>query len=101
MRSTIVKLIAKTYINNKWSPEVWKTEWLKQDNEEIHFRFHDCVYFNLTKKYGCPELCKLFCTEDTISHSGYVPKIIFEREKTIGRGDKYCDFHLKNGNNMK
>lgn len=97
----IIKLVAKWYINSKWPEEGWKTEWLKQDNDEIHFRFHDCVYFTLTKKYGCPEVCKLFCSEDTISHSGFYPKMIFERKKTIGLGDKYCDFHLKNGNNIK
>lgn len=96
----MIKFIAKRYIHNKWPTEGWKIEWLKQDNEEIHFKFHDCVYFNLTEKYGCPELCKLFCIEDTISFSGYSPKIIFERKKTIGQGNKYCDFHLKNENNM-
>jgi len=95
----IIKVIAKIYINNKWPVEAWKTEWLKRNKYEIHFRFHGCVYFNLTKKYGCPEICKLFCAEDNISSSGYAPKMIFEREKTIGRGDKYCDFHLKNGKN--
>lgn len=93
----IIRLISKIYINNKWPVEGWKTEWLKQDNEEIHFKFHDCVYFHLTKKYGCPEICKLFCAEDAISSSGYAPKIIFKRDQTIGRGYKYCDFHLKKG----
>ena len=95
---SLFKLFAKPYINNQWPVEAWKTEWLKQDNDEIHFRFHDCVYFNITKKYGCPEICKLFCSEDIISSSGYAPKIIFKREKTIGQGNKYCDFHFKNNN---
>ena len=92
----LIKLVAKRYIHNKWPIEGWKIEWIKQDNREIHFKFHDCVYFNLTKKYGCPELCKLFCAEDIISNSGYAPKILFEREKTIGQGNKFCDFHFKN-----
>jgi hypothetical protein len=95
----MIKLIAKRYIHNKWPTEGWKIEWIKQDNEEIHFKFHDCVYFNITKKYGCSEICKLFCAEDTISNSGYYPKIIFERKQSIGRGDRYCDFRFKNGNN--
>jgi len=50
----------------------------------------------LTKKYGCPELCTVFCENDDISFRGLMPKIRFERKGTLGQGADKCDFHLIN-----
>ncbi|WP_082853633.1 L-2-amino-thiazoline-4-carboxylic acid hydrolase [Clostridium coskatii] len=49
------------------------------------------------KRYNCPELCTVFCANDITTFQGYRPNIIFERQGTIGQGQKVCDFHLKNG----
>ena len=60
-----------------------------------------CIYFEITKKYNCPEMCTLFCKNDDVIFAGYKPSIIFERTGTIARGQKVCDFHFKNAKNIK
>ncbi len=64
------------------------------DGQEIHFNFHRCVYWDVTKQFGCPELCCVFCERDDISFSGLAPKINFLRSGTLGGGAACCDFHF-------
>ncbi|MFR8542833.1 MAG: L-2-amino-thiazoline-4-carboxylic acid hydrolase [Enterocloster sp.] len=35
--------------------------------QEIHFNLHRCLYWDVTKQFGCPELCCVFCESDDIS----------------------------------
>ncbi|WP_408629725.1 L-2-amino-thiazoline-4-carboxylic acid hydrolase [Alkaliphilus flagellatus] len=85
----------------QYPKEGWHTEWIKYNNEEIHFDFTSCMYVETTKRYNCLELCPLFCANDDITLAGYSPNIIFERSETIGRGQSKCDFHFINGNYRK
>jgi len=93
----LFKLGCKKVMDKDFPNEGWETEWVRYDKEEIHFNLKRCVYFEVTSQYGHPELCTVFCANDTTSFSGYLPNIRFERSGTIGEGKKLCDFHFKNG----
>lgn len=98
---SLFKMFCRSIIIKQYPKEGWHTEWVKYDNEEIHFNFTNCIYVETTKKYNCLELCPLFCANDDITLSGYSPNIIFERSETIGRGQSKCDFHFINGKYKK
>lgn len=42
-----------------------------------------------------PELCDIFCSCDDVSGAALKPNIIFERENTLARGGKFCDFSYR------
>ena len=92
----IFKLFSKRVMRKGYPIEGWETQWVRHDSEEIHFNLKSCVYFETTRKYGHPELCPVFCANDTTSFSGYLPKIKFERSGTIAEGKEMCDFHFIN-----
>lgn len=91
---TLYRLGAKKHMRRNFPDEGWKTEWIKFNGKEIHFNLHRCIYWELTNKYACPELCCVYCENDNISFSGLLPKIRFERNGTLGNGSPYCDFHF-------
>lgn len=90
-RKAIKKVMKKSY-----PKEGFETEWICCNKKEIHFNMRRCIYRDLTKKYGCEELCTVFCENDNITFKGLMPKIRFERTKTLGQGQDMCDFHLIN-----
>lgn len=53
-----------------------------------------CPYFETCKKYGCPEITQFFCKSDDLTYGNMHPKLIWNRTKTLGRGDDCCDFRL-------
>jgi hypothetical protein len=60
-------------------------------------RVMNTEYPRTLQKYGCPELCPVFCANDDTTFAGYHPSVVFERGSTIGRGQEVCDFHFKKG----
>ena len=98
---SLFKLFCKSVISSQYPKEGWHTEWIKHNNEEIHFNFMSCIYVETCKQYNCIELCPLFCANDDITLAGYSPNIMFERSETIGRGYTKCDFHFINGKYRK
>ena len=50
-----------------------------------------CFTLDTLTAHGAPELTTLFCnTDDWLSEA--MPKVSWERTKTLGRGDEVCDF---------
>jgi hypothetical protein len=94
---TLFKSFAKGIMKKNYPVEGWETEWVKFNNKEIHFNFKRCIYLEMTAQYGCPELCTVFCKNDTAAFSGYEPKIHFERRGTLAEGAACCDFHFVRG----
>lgn len=90
----VYRACVKKYMRTNFPQEGWETEWIRCDGAEIHFNLHRCLYWDLTNKYGCPELCRIYCENDTISFSGLLPKIRFERSGTLADGADCCDFHF-------
>ncbi len=60
-----------------------------------HIDMMKCPYFSACSLYGCPELTTVFCNADDVSYGNMHPKLSWERTKTLGRGDGYCDFILR------
>lgn len=97
----VFKLFCKRIIATQYPKEGWDIQWITYDNKEMHFDYSRCIYMDTTMKYNCPELCPVFCANDDTTFAGYAPNILFERNNTIGRGSKKCDFHFKNGKLIK
>lgn len=62
---------------------------------ELRFDMLVCPYFELCKKYGCPEIVPAFCRADDICYGNMHPKIFWGRTKTLGMGGDRCDFWIK------
>lgn len=95
------KIFCKSVVKRQYPREGWDMEWIRYDKKEIHFNMKSCIYFETTKKYGCAEMCPLFCKNDDVTFSGYSPAIEFERSGTIALGQDICDFHFKSGKYIK
>ena len=52
-----------------------------------------CLWHDACVRFGCPELCPLFCDVDDVTYGG-LRKIGFSRTKTLGGGGDCCDFHF-------
>lgn len=88
-RAAVKRIMAK-----RFPVEGWDTEWIQCNRHEVHFNLKRCVYYEVVSHYGHPELCTVFCKNDTTAFSGFLPKIRFERSGTIGMGKNLCDFHF-------
>lgn len=95
----LFKLFCKRIISKQYPQEGWKVVWRRYDNKEIHVDFTSCIYLDTCVKYGCPEVCPVFCANDETTFAGYHPKIIFKRSSTLAKGQTLCDFHFINGKN--
>lgn len=62
-----------------------------------------CPYHAACLKYGCPDLCHIFCNSDDITYGNLHPKLVWARTKTLGRNDDCCDFrmYIKDDNSTK
>lgn len=94
---SLFKMFCKTVVKKQYPKQGWDIQWIQTDRKETCFHMKSCIYVETTQKYGCPELCPLFCKNDNVVLAGYKPAIVFERNRTIANGDNYCDFHFKNG----
>ena len=92
---SIYRMCVKKFMTKNFPAVGWKTEWVRCDRKEIHFNLHSCIYWDMCRKYDCPELCTVYCENDNISFSGLLPKIQFERSGTLGSGADYCDFYFR------
>ena len=52
-----------------------------------------CLWHDACVRFGCGELCSLFCDVDDVTYGG-LRKIGFSRTKTLGYGGDCCDFHF-------
>ena len=60
---------------------------------EVHIKA--CRFVALTKELGCPEICAAFCGIDEVIYNDIHPTLCFERDKTIFKGDEYCNFCMR------
>ena len=54
-----------------------------------------CPYFEICKRYGCPEITPAYCDSDDAGYGNLHPNLIWGRTKTIGHGGDCCDFLLE------
>jgi hypothetical protein len=88
------RLFAKFVVKRNYPSEGWNIKWPSSGKREVWFNMHSCVYYETMKKYHCPELCSVFCANDTTAFRGLQPNIDFVRTGTIAGGKSYCDFHF-------
>ena len=64
-------------------------------DNEARINIVRCPYFEICKRYGCPEITSAYCDSDDAGYSNLHPKLIWGRTKTIGHGGDCCDFLLE------
>ena len=66
------------------------------DCGKYHCKFDmtQCLFLNICRRYGCPELTKCFCHVDDINNRHLHPHLCWNRTKYMGKGDDFCDFDI-------
>ncbi len=87
----------KNFIEYKFPSCGWKTKNLRVKGNNIDFDVQECLYDIITAKFGCPELCTVFCDYEAKAWEGLLPQVVAERGGTIATGHEVCDFHFRKG----
>ena len=64
-------------------------------DNEARINIVRCPYFEICKRYGCPEITSAYCDSDDAGYGDLHPNLIWGRTKTIGHGGDCCDFLLE------
>ena len=64
-------------------------------DNEARINIVRCPYFEICKRYGCPEITSAYCDSDDAGYGNLHPQLIWGRTKTIGHGGDCCDFLLE------
>ena len=64
-------------------------------DNEARINIVRCPYFEICKRYGCPEITAAYCDSDDAGYGNLHPNLIWGRTKTIGHGGDCCDFLLE------
>lgn len=75
----------------------WDIERREDSENSFAFNIHRCFYLDVLTAYGAPELTAMFCQLDDMAYATLSPGIRWERTRTLGRGDDYCDFRWRRG----
>ena len=54
-------------------------------------------YYSITEKFGCPELCGVFCDYERAAFGGLRPQVEFECGGMLANGHEFCDFRFIKG----
>lgn len=82
----------KRFIASKFPAPACVYENLNVKGKQITFSIRECVYYTISHKFGCPELCKVFCDYEKIAFAGLYPVIGCERGNILSEGHEQCDF---------
>ncbi len=95
----LAKRIPKFFMKislQSFGPEAgFEYEFPEMHDNEARFNIVRCPYMETCKRYGYPELTRVFCDGDDAGYGNLHPKLIWGRTKTIGRGADCCDFLLQ------
>ncbi len=89
---TLFRRMVRRTMNRRFVQPGFDLEWIEDSPRRIAFTMKQCLYHNTLTAYGAPELTAIYCHLDDIWGAALLPKVIFERPHTIGRGDSVCDF---------
>jgi hypothetical protein len=91
--------------NNKWETfkegtingtkstyNSFNPEFVKNNDRELEFHFHKCVFYEVFKANGELDLAPILCFYDNIFTKAVEEWIDFKRPKTIANGEEYCQF---------
>jgi len=88
-------------ITFRWSIEGWNYEINRISESEVIINIIECPYKasmdrNENRHNKIPLICKNMCVPFyKAAFEDFNPKIRLERNKFMGLGDNYCDFHFK------
>lgn len=75
--------------------EGWQVEWLEDSDQVIAFNLHSCFYLEVLRAYGAMELTPIFCRMDDLMFDPAPSFLSWERTRTQGHGDDFCDFRWR------
>ena len=87
----------KRFMESKFPKKGWNYADFSKKGKKISFRITACNYFEVTKKFGCYELCKVFCEYEKIAFAGLSPKIDFSCGGVLADGHSCCEFCFEKG----
>ena len=58
------------------------------------FDMTKCLYCDVCRRNGCPELTVCFCHTDDVTDGNMHPRLLWNRTRTMGEGGDCCDFDL-------
>jgi hypothetical protein len=61
------------------------------ESDRVGYRFTRCVWAEIFRALGEPEVGYLFCAGDDPAVRAYNPHLAFERTKLLMNGDEWCD----------
>lgn len=96
----IFRPIVRWTMRQNYPPEGWEMEWVEDSDKRIAFNVHRCFYLDYFFLHDVPELTATFCRGDDLLFADLPSEIVWERTKTLGRGDACCNFswqHEANG----
>ena len=83
----------KNFIEYKFPGKGWSVSDLKARGRRIRFCIRECLFCTVCKKFGCPELCEVFCDyERDAFGKGLRTALAFECGGSIATGHEKCDF---------
>lgn len=82
----------RNFIEYKFPSEAWAFSSLRVRGRRISFSIDKCLYHDITEKFGCPELCTVFCDYEREAFAGLCPPIAFSADGTIATGHERCAF---------
>ncbi len=87
----------RNFMEYKFPAGGWKSADLLVKGRKISFKIVNCVYYSITAKFGCPELCTVFCDYEREAFDGLRPQVVFECDGTLANGHEYCGFAFLKG----
>ena len=97
MPSAAFRRNIRKFMASKFPASVWRYTGLKIKRRRITFDIAQCLYYTVTKKFGCVELCAVFCEYEQQSFRGLTPKIVCERSGELAKGHPCCGYVFRKG----
>ena len=72
----------------------FKAHYYDTEKTRVKFDMTKCLYCDVCKAEGCPELVPCFCHTDDVNNGHLHPKLCWNRTKIMGDGGDVCDFDL-------
>jgi hypothetical protein len=91
----LMRFTTRLVTSRSYPEEGWKIEWLEVSGKQIAYNINKCFYLEVLLEYGVPELTAQYCRVDDLIYEGLSPHAVWDRKKTLGRGDDCCDFRFE------
>ena len=87
----------KKFMASKFPSADWVCTEPKAKIGSVSFQIKECLYYKIVHKFGCPELCPVFCEYESIAFRGLSPKTVCERNGELATGHEVCTFGFRKG----